>query len=198
MCLLGGIEDGSLELKSGLTQGCPASCMLYVIAVDPLLAALKRMDRLCAVSGFVDDWSMGCKSISVLSAVSALVSDFERGSGQRINREKSAIIPARVLSGFERMLCFAAWGSEMRISYKERLLGIYVGVHARIDDQYGDAIDKFCKALVLFDMARRNMSLAMRILVVNIFLFSLFSYQNRILFMPSGILSSIEGKVLLF
>ena len=59
-------------------------------------------------------------------------------------------------------------------------------------------MDKFCKTLVLFEQARRKMSLATRMLVVNIFLFSLFSYQNRLFFMPSGTLRSIESKVLGF
>ncbi len=38
--MLDGVVYSPLTLLAGLTQGCPASCMLYIIAVDPMLAAL--------------------------------------------------------------------------------------------------------------------------------------------------------------
>ena len=37
--ILDGVEFAPLKLASGLTQGCPASCMLYIIGVDPLLSS---------------------------------------------------------------------------------------------------------------------------------------------------------------
>ena len=41
-----GVEYSILHHVAGLTQGCPASCMLYIIAVDPFLAALQGVDAL--------------------------------------------------------------------------------------------------------------------------------------------------------
>ena len=67
------LEFPALVLRHGLTQGCPASCMLYIIAVDPLLAALERMPQLREVVGFVDDWSMGCKGISAMGVVADVI-----------------------------------------------------------------------------------------------------------------------------
>ena len=40
--ILDGVEFAPLHLASGLTQGCLASCMLYIIGVDPLLSALQQ------------------------------------------------------------------------------------------------------------------------------------------------------------
>ena len=40
--ILDGVEFAPLHLASGLTQGCHASCMLYIIGVDPLLSALQQ------------------------------------------------------------------------------------------------------------------------------------------------------------
>ena len=57
--ILDGVELVPLELASGLTQGCPASCMLYIIGVDPLLPSLQQTPHISGVSGSVDDWSMG-------------------------------------------------------------------------------------------------------------------------------------------
>ena len=34
--------------------------MLYIIGVDTLLSSLQQTPCISCVSGFVDDWSMGC------------------------------------------------------------------------------------------------------------------------------------------
>ena len=53
-------------------------------------------------------------------------------------------------------------------------------------------------ALCVFGRVRMSLSLAMRVLVVNIFMFSLFLYPNRHFFMPRVLLQEIERKVLRF
>ena len=155
--VLDGAEYGIVEFLSGLTQGCPASCILYVIGVDPMLAALCRMPRLKCVSGFVDDWTIGCLGLGAVAEVSALMADFERASGQQLNRNKSAAIPARQLKDSEKTALFAAWGHEMRISLNERVLAVYIGIHTRIHDQYREAMVKFDDALALFTRIRSSM-----------------------------------------
>ena len=107
--ILDGVELAPLVLASGLTQGCPASCMLYIIGVDPLLSSLQQTPHISGVSGFVVDWSMGCHGLPAISAVSNLIHDFEQASGQQINRGKSALIPARQLFDVGRASCFAIW-----------------------------------------------------------------------------------------
>ena len=100
--ILDGVVLVPLQLVSGLIQGYPASCMLYIIGVDPLLPSLQQTPHISGVSGFVDDWSMGCHGLPAISAVSNLIHDFELASGQQINRGKSALIPARQLSDDQR------------------------------------------------------------------------------------------------
>ena len=90
--ILDGVEVTPLVLASGLTQSCPASCMLYIIGVAPLLFFLLQTPHISGVSGFVDDWSMGCHGLPAISAVSNLIHDFEQASGQQINRGKSALL----------------------------------------------------------------------------------------------------------
>ena len=114
--ILNGVEFAPLHLASGLTQGCPASCMLYIIGVDLLQSFLQQTPRISGVSGFLDDWSMGCHGMLAISAVPNLIHSFEQASGQQINRGKSALIPARQLSDDERASCLAVWNSDIRIS----------------------------------------------------------------------------------
>ena len=172
--------------------------MLYIIGVDPLLSSLQQTPRISGVSGFVDDWSMGCHGMLAISAVSNLIHRFEQASGQQINRGKSALIPARQLSDAERASCLAVWNSNIRISSCERVLGVFIGIHASIHDQYNNAVNKYDMALSVFGRVRTSLSLAMRVFVVNIFMFTLFSYPNRHFFMPRVLLQEIERKVLRF
>ena len=53
--ILDGVGFAPLQLASGLTQGCPASCMLYIIGVAPLLSSLQQTPHISCFSGFVDD-----------------------------------------------------------------------------------------------------------------------------------------------
>ena len=122
---------------------------------------------------------IGRKGMPALSAVSNLILRFEQASGQKINRGKSAVIPARQLSDAERASCLAVWGSDIRVSLRERVLGVYIGILASINDQYYNAVNKFDKALSVFGRVGTSLSLAMRLLVVNIFMYTLFSYPIR-------------------
>ena len=103
--------------------------------------------------------------MNALSAVSNLILSFEQASGQKINREKSALIPARQLSDVERATCLAVWGSDIRVPSRERVLGVYIGTQVSINDQYHDAVNKFDMALSVFGRAKASLSLAMRLLV---------------------------------
>ena len=196
--MINGEEHAPLELLTGLTQGCPASCFLFIIAVDPLLQALSKLDGVKLVSGFVDDWSVACVSFAALARVSALVAAFETATGQRINKDKSSVVPARRLSSGEIRRCYDAWGWELKISYCERLLGVYIGLAAGIEEQYKDAMEKFEKSLQVFNDARDGLGIVAGIVVVNVFLYSLFSYQNRLFFMPGRLVKEVERRVLNF
>ena len=123
-----------------------------------------------------------------------MIHDFEQASGQQINRGKSALIPTRQLSDDERASCLAIWNSDIRISSREHVLGVFIGIHVSIHDQYYNAVHKFDMALSV----SKCLSLAMRVLVVNIFMFTLFSYPKRQFFMPRVLLQEIERKVFRF
>ena len=95
-----------------------------------------------------------------------------------MNREKTVIVPARKLTEKEEKACRSEWKT-IKISYKERLLGIFIGLNATIWDQYNIPIEKFETAIEIVDEARKNMSLACRITVANVFLIPLLQYPNR-------------------
>ena len=129
-------------------------------------------------SGFVDDWSVEFEGPRALNMVLTKIATLEIASRQRMNREKTVIVPARKLTKAEEQACRAEW-KKKKISYKERLLGIFIGLNATIWDQYSIPIEKIEKAIEIVDEVRKNMSLACRITVANVFLIPLLQYPNR-------------------
>ena len=111
--------------------------------------------------------------------------------------EKTALVPARKLSQEERRSCRRVW-STVKISDRERLLGIYLGLEATIEDQYDAALEKLDSTLRTLDKAREGMSQATRIVVANVFLVSLLQFPNRHFWMPEGMLAEVRGKLLNF
>ena len=130
-----------------------------------------------------------------LNRGSKKIATFEIASGQRMNREKTVIVPARKLTEKEEKACRSEWKT-IKISYKERLLGIFIGLNATIWDQYNIPIEKFEKAIEIVDEARKNMSLACRITVANVFLILVLPYPNRHFFMPQKLLQHVTGLLL--
>ena len=97
----------------------------------------------------------------------------------------------------EEKACRSEW-KKIKISYKERLLRIFIGLNATIWDQYSIPIEKFEKAIEIVDEVRKNMSLACRITVANVFRIPLLQYPNRHFFMPQKRLQHVTGLLLNF
>ena len=146
---------------------------------------------------FADDWSLFCRDLQTLFALRPLFQRFECASGQRINIPKSGILPTRPMTRAEQCCVRIFWGT-IQILDKARILGLWIGFAATIDDQYAAALDKFSRALQDFSAMRPRWSLAMRIAIANSFMLSLFSFVNRFFFMPTRILQQIENRVLSF
>ena len=97
----------------------------------------------------------------------------------------------------EEKACRSEW-KKIKISYNERLLRIFIGLHATIWDQYSIPVEKFEKAIEIVDGARENMSLACRLTVANVFLIPLLQYPNRHFFVPQKPLQHVTGLLLNF
>ena len=116
------------------------------------------------MSGFVDDWSVACRGINAVNHTLAIVENFERASGQRINYDKSKLVPSRRLSEAEIVACQARWPN-LLVSYPERLLGLYLGFDASMADQFVQPLRKFEQALADYERRRSDMSLCTRVIV---------------------------------
>ena len=76
----------------------------------------------------MDDWSTTISSPDDLREVRGILSDFEKASGKQINSDTSALVPSCKLTNAEEKVYMAAWGSKLRVSHFERVLGFYIGI----------------------------------------------------------------------
>ena len=135
-----------MRFFSGLAIGCPLSCYFFLLIVDPLLHALSAVPGVLGLSAFADDWSLFCRDLQTLFALRPLFQRFECASGQRINIPKSGILPTRPMTRAEQCCVRIFWGT-IQILDKARILGLWIGFAATIDDQYAAALDKFSRTL---------------------------------------------------
>ena len=70
--------------------------------MDPLLKYLSQQPHISGV-WFVDDWSVACQGVAAVNHTLAIIENFERASGQRINYDKSKLVPSRRLSEAEAL-----------------------------------------------------------------------------------------------
>jgi len=107
------------------------------------------------------------------------------------------VVPSRVLTETEEQDCPRTW-PDLRIFYHERLLGLHIGMHITDEDLCSTPVREFIDILAKFDARREQMSLATRLVVVNVFLWTLFSFQDRHFLMPAHMARDVQRRVLRF
>ena len=131
-----GVETAAVKFGfSGLAQGCPLSCFLYLLVIDPLLHKIRKHPGVLQLSAFADDWTIACQGLLPLFSLRPIIRAFEIASGQEINEPKSGIIPSRELSRAEQLCCLVHWRN-IQILYRTRILGLIIGLQATIEDPF--------------------------------------------------------------
>ena len=175
--MLPGLTCAPVHLQSGLAQGCPLSCVLYVIAVDPFLEFLdKHIDEVELVAGFCDDWTIECTTVWAVPRVQAVVEEFERASGQALNRNKSKFVPTREITTTEDQIIRCRWPN-CQIVASAKLLGLSIG-HSLTEQDHGLETEiRYSERMRI--LQAMPASWATKLTTINVFMRSLFGYVAR-------------------
>ena len=73
------------------------------------------------------------------------------------------------------------------------MLGVFIGIHVSIHNQYYNEVHKFDMALSVFGRVKMSLSLAMRVIVLNIFMFTLLVPKSTI-FHAACFAAILSGK----
>jgi ribonuclease HI len=174
-----------MEVERGVKQGCPLSPILFDIVLDVLLVFLHKVrvgGSGPSIYAFADDLAIKVLNLPVLTMCLEVVTLFGRYSGLEVNRAKCA------------MLCSMAPTAQMRRTYltlpwKVPVVSsyIYLGVligrkiegnrhYLSLRDIYDRPMERLRKRVKTLRPILQRLPLHHRVIGVNTFLLSLFSY----------------------
>ena len=184
-----GVVYESVDVKSGVRQGCPISPLLFLIAIEPLLTKLREEVPTTHFGAYADDIGAVVPSISKdLPRIITIFEDFARISGLTINVGKTILIPARrefteaTKAEYEEALSRTAW-PQLPVVGSGKYLGFHVGPDVKAAEVYQRIIGKIRDRLLHWRGSTLN--LFDKIRIWNTFLGSLLSYTDQLLDLPA-------------
>ena len=169
-------------MENGLKQGCPLSCLLYNLCIDPLLFHINHL----GARAYCDDVGVASTDLAFLTPLHAAFSRFNDASGSKSNLTKLYLVstnplPPAALDGLPDK-----WASNIKIVNVAKYLGIKIGRHVNVDNVFHDAITKLEMRTKRYLPLKSNFSLQSRVIIANVFLLPLLSFVFRFFLMPTS------------
>jgi hypothetical protein len=143
---------------------------------------------------FADDLAITFTDLTLLTEhIIPLIDLFREISGLGVNLDKTKIISTRNFkkSDRERMKA-SAWPSvclEAHATY----LGVPIGRGVTSDDFYAAPLDKFSRLVSDYGPILSSLPLNHKIIAINVFLISLFSYHIQFILTPNSVLTTVRS-----
>ena len=196
---INGFQGEPMKVESGVRQGDPLSCILYVLVIESLARRLIAapelkgfsyggLERLLVCLLFADDTAVSIRNQGEADVLRRILGVFEKASGQRVNWDKSLLLklgnPPEV-----RIPGASVLGHKEVVTY----LGIPVGV------EISEGISQRWEGMVeaMRKKARRwlaaHLSLRGRVLVANSVVLAMPRYLLKFLRLPGARLQQMES-----
>ena len=178
-------QDVWIAIRRGVKQGCCLSPLLFAICYDPLLESLGKHCPNIDLHAFADDLNMGAVRRNLFVAAIFHFDRFKAASGLEQNIDKSGLYSARsvpdALSDYDWIQesgILSDWKglNGLRVGNSFTYLGVLFGRHVSTHDIFSPAVIKAVGRLMRYHVVLRSMSYAKRVITVNVFILSLFSY----------------------
>ena len=185
-----------IDIERGVKQGCPLSPLLFVIAYDPLLFFLNSLHGIRNFA-FADDLAVATDNILHIYPALNLIDVFSFLSGLGVNKIKSYVLATAPPSRYEffRSLLAASPWPDLPLKEKGMHLGVVIGREVTLQEIWEVP---FSRALARINKVRsyvRSLPLHKRILYVNVFIVSIFSYIGLFFILPTGIWKKIKYEI---
>ena len=192
-----GFNSDFFKISRGIRQGCPISALLFLLVVEIMANNIRQSDNIkgityapnksIVISQLADDTTLFLKDIESLKNALALIDNFSKISGLKLNKDK----------------CEAFWiGSSANSNSKPlglkwtkgmiKCLGIWCG--SNIDDainfNFNEKIDKIKTLLNIWKQHR--LSLKGKITVIKTFAMPLILYPANCLYVPDWVTKQVD------
>ena len=178
-------QDVWISILRGVKQGCCLSPLLFAICYDPLLESLGKHCPNIDLHAFADDLNMGATRRNLFVAAIFHFDRFKAASGLEQNIDKSGLYSSRSIPGtlsdydwIQESGILSDWKGPcgLRVGKCFTYLGVLYGRYVTTHDIFWPAVLKAVGRLLKYHTVLRSMSYAKRVLTVNVFILSLFSY----------------------
>lgn len=156
---INGHTSATIDLKSGVRQGCPLSPLLYLIAIEPLARQFKKStiykgltipvgNTILIIKHllFADDTCCAISCARDLEEITRILTLFEQASGAKINENKSEILPLGNSDWSQVVTPFKVLSNHSNTRY----LGVYVGHvdHVTFWNEKIESLKSICSILL--------------------------------------------------
>ena len=186
-----------IDIERGVKQGCPLSPLIFILAYDPLLFSLSSLPDV-GIYAFADDLALTAVCVADISPALLTISTFSRLSGLGINRDKSCVVSSAPVATYGRLreeLRDCPW-PDLPLRDSATHLGIVIGRNVTLADIFESPYKKAITRINGAKSVLKNLSVSNRILFVNTFIISLFSYHFLFFVIPKEFYKTIKGLII--
>ena len=172
-----------IRMPDGLKQGCPLSCLLFILAIDPLVSVLSKVPR-TDPAAFADDVAVGAEDPVSLLPVLLHVDAWSRVCRCMPNVKKTKLVSTSAAPVLISHLLPLHWA---KLGYVDSYvyLGVLIGRSIDVTMVYQRAVDKLVERARSFMPMQRALTISARVRMANIYLVPILSYLFRFFLMSA-------------
>lgn len=195
------------DVKAGIRQGCPFSCLAFVLAIELLASKIRQCRRIKGISLwnnvdiatvikialYADDITLFLKDEIDMYYALEIMNDFSSFSGLRIHKRKSEAMWLGSRKHCDETFYNFVWKKKLKI------LGVYFcndKSASLVEDNWTGRIRNIKRLICAWE--KRNLSIVGKICIVKTFLISQFVYIMQAFVLPDCVLNEVNTLLFRF